>query len=35
MSIPTIMLFKDLNVLEKSVGFTPKEILTNWLKNHK
>jgi thioredoxin 1 len=35
MSIPTIILFKDGNVVEKNIGFTPKEILENWLKNHK
>lgn len=33
MSIPTLILFKDGNMIEKKLGFTPKEIINNWIKN--
>lgn len=33
MSIPTLILFKDGNMVEKKLGFTPKEIINNWIKN--
>ena len=35
MSIPTIILFKDGNIVEKNIGFTPSDILNSWIKNHK
>lgn len=31
MSIPTILLFKDGQLLKKQVGFVPKEVLKSWL----
>lgn len=31
MSIPTIILFKDGNIVEKNIGFTPKEVLKGWI----
>lgn len=34
MSIPTIILFKDGNVVEKNIGFTPKEVLKGWIDKH-
>lgn len=34
MSIPTLILFKDGNVVEKNVGFMPKEQLEQWVKNY-
>lgn len=34
MSIPTLILFKDGNMVEKKLGFTPKEIINNWIKNN-
>lgn len=34
MSIPTLILFKDGNVLEKHIGFMPKEQLENIIKNN-
>lgn len=34
MSIPTIILFKDGNVVEKNIGFTPKEVLKEWIDKH-
>lgn len=33
MSIPTLILFKDGKMIEKKLGFTPKEIINNWIKN--
>lgn len=33
MSIPTLILFKDGNMIEKKLGFTPKEIINNWIRN--
>lgn len=35
MSIPTILLFKNGNIVEKNVGFIAKEQLENWIKNYK
>lgn len=34
MSIPTLILFKDGNMVEKKLGFTPKEIINNWIRNN-
>lgn len=34
MSIPTIILFKDGNIVEKNIGFTPKEVLNEWINKH-
>ena len=34
MSIPTIILFKDGNIVEKNIGFTPKEVLKGWIDKH-
>jgi thioredoxin 1 len=34
MSIPTIILFKNGNIVEKNVGYTPKEVLDSWIKNN-
>jgi thioredoxin 1 len=34
MSIPTLVLFKDGQVVEKIVGFQPKEHLINMIKHH-
>lgn len=33
MSIPTIILFKDGKIIQKNIGFTPKDVITNWLSN--
>lgn len=33
MSIPTIMLFRDGNMIEKNIGFVSKDILEQWIKN--
>lgn len=35
MSIPTIILLKDGNIVEKNIGFTPKDKLDNWINQHK
>jgi len=35
MSIPTLMLFKDGKEVEKNIGFTPREVLENWIKKNK
>lgn len=35
MSIPTLILFKNGEIVEKNIGFTPQEILTTWIENHK
>ena len=35
MSIPTLILFKKGNLVEKNVGFTPKEQLEQWIDNNK
>ncbi len=34
MSIPTLILFKDGNIVEKNIGFTPKQQLEQWIENH-
>ena len=31
MSIPTLLFLKDGEVVEKRIGFTPKEILAEWI----
>lgn len=31
MSIPTVLLFKDGQIVKKQVGFVPKEVLQDWL----
>ena len=35
MSIPTLLLFKNGEIVEKNIGFTPKDVLENWLKKNK
>lgn len=35
MSIPTLLLFKNGEVIEKNIGFTPKDILESWVENNK
>lgn len=35
MSIPTLVLFKNGEVIEKNIGFTPKDILESWVENNK
>ncbi|MDF2536005.1 MAG: trxA [Bacillales bacterium] len=35
MSIPTLLLFKDGNVIDKVVGFRPKEALVEFITSHK
>ncbi len=35
MSIPTLILFKNGEMVEKNIGFTPKDVLENWLKKNK
>lgn len=34
MSIPTLLLFKDGNVVDQAVGFQPKEALTELINKH-
>lgn len=34
MSIPTLILFKDGEMVEKVVGYQPKEALTNFISKH-
>lgn len=34
MSIPTLMLFKNGEIVNKNIGFTPKELLVDWIKNN-
>lgn len=34
MSIPTLILFKDGQIVEKNIGFTPSDTLENWIKNY-
>ena len=34
MSIPTLLLFKDGNVVDKTVGFQPKEALKAFIERH-
>lgn len=31
MSVPTLILFKDGNIVEKKTGFMPKDQLINWI----
>lgn len=31
MSVPTMLLFKDGRVVDKKVGFMPKELINNWI----
>lgn len=33
MSIPTIMLFRNGDMVEKNIGFVSKDILEQWIKN--
>lgn len=35
MSIPTLILLKDGNIVEKNIGFTPTDKLDNWINQHK
>lgn len=35
MSIPTMILFKNGEIIEKNIGFTPKETLHTWIQNNK
>ena len=35
MSVPTLMLFKDGQLIDQKVGFLPKELLTKWIEEHK
>ena len=34
MSIPTLILFQNGNIVEKNIGLTPKEQLEKWLNQH-
>jgi len=34
MSIPTLLLIKDGNVIEKNVGYTPIDTLEKWINNN-
>ena len=34
MSIPTLILFKDGQIVEKNIGFTPSVTLESWIKSH-
>lgn len=34
MSIPTLILFKDGIIVNKNIGFTPKNIIEDWIKNN-
>jgi len=34
MSIPTLILFKDGNMIEKNIGFMPEEQLVKWIQNN-
>lgn len=35
MSIPTLILFKDGKEVAKNVGFMPKEVLIQWITDHR
>lgn len=35
MSIPTLMLLKDGELVEKNIGFTSSDVITNWINQHK
>ena len=34
-SVPTLMLFKDGNMISKKIGFMPKELITSWVEENK
>ena len=34
-SIPTLILFKNGEIVEKNIGFTPKETLESWIEKNK
>ena len=35
MSVPTLMLFKDGQLIDQKVGFMPKELLTKWIEERR
>ena len=35
MSVPTLMLFKNGNMISKQVGFMPKELINKWIEENK
>lgn len=35
MSVTTLMLFKDGNMISKKIGFMPKELITSWVEENK
>lgn len=35
MSIPTLILFKNGQVIDKKIGFTPEVLLNEWINNNK
>lgn len=35
MSIPTLILFKNGQIVEKNIGFTANDILNDWIKNNR
>lgn len=35
MSVPTLLLFKNGNMVGKQVGFMPKELITKWIEENK
>ncbi|MDD6224100.1 MAG: thioredoxin [bacterium] len=35
MTIPTLILFKNNEIKEKNIGFTPRNVLEKWIENHK
>ena len=35
MTIPTLILFKDGKIVQKKVGFTPKEIINSWINSNR
>lgn len=34
MSIPTLILFKDGEIINKNIGFTPKDVLETWIQEN-
>lgn len=34
-SIPTLLLFKDGNMIDKKIGFLPKDALRKWIESYK
>lgn len=34
-SVPTLMLFKNGEMVDKAIGFTPKDELVSWIAQHK